>query len=52
MLALHREGLIDSLSLDLEALDPTTLEDENDQEQWAGITSVPNPCSGEHEPER
>lgn len=45
MLQLHREGYIDSLSLDLESLKPDELEDEDNSEIWASVTKVDCPCS-------
>ncbi len=45
MLQLHGEGYIDSLSLDLESLNPDELEDEDNSEIWASITKVGCPGS-------
>lgn len=46
MLKFHEDGYIDSLSLDLRALNSDDLEDEENPEQWASITASNSPCSG------
>lgn len=45
MLKFHEDGYIDSLSLDLRALNSDDLEDEENPEQWASITAFNSPVA-------
>lgn len=45
MLAPHQKGYIDEFAIDLAALDPDHLEEQDDAEQWASITNLAHPCS-------